>query len=65
LFFGWLGTGKVAPTAIAFVLGASLMIAAGLVEAAFGVKAERRSLEDIARPSTADDDGGAAALRAA
>jgi MFS family permease len=65
IFSALVGTGKVADTAIAFVLGASLMIAAGLVEAAFGVKAERRSLEDIARPLTADDDGGAAALRAA
>jgi hypothetical protein len=41
-------------TAIAFTIGAVLMIAAGL-EAFLGVKAERQSLEDIATPLTAQD----------
>jgi hypothetical protein len=33
------------------------MILAGLVEIFLGVKAERRGLEDIARPLTAQDTG--------
>ena len=44
-----------------YFLGAGLMIAAGLVEAFLGVKAEGQSLEDIAQPLTAEDaksDGG-------
>jgi MFS family permease len=55
LFAKLVGTGKVPDTVIAFVIGAGLMIAAGLVEVVFGVKAERQSLEDIARPLTAQD----------
>ena len=35
------------------MIGAAVMIVAGLVEAVLGVKAERRSLEDIATPLTA------------
>jgi hypothetical protein len=35
---------------LAFTIGAALMIAAGLVEVFLGVNAERKSLEDIARP---------------
>jgi len=40
---------------IAFSVGAILMILAGLVEIFLGVKAERQSLEDIARPLTAEE----------
>ncbi|MFJ5773588.1 MFS transporter [Streptomyces sp. NPDC093094] len=46
-------TGKVADTVLAFQIGAGLMCAAGLVAAFLAVKAERRSLEDIARPLSA------------
>ncbi len=53
LFAKLVATGKVADTALAFTIGAVLMIAGGLVEIAFGVKAEGRSLEHIARPLTA------------
>jgi MFS family permease len=53
LFSKLVSTGQVSDTAIAFVVGASLMIAGGLVEIFFGVKAERQSLEDIATPLTA------------
>ncbi|HUN35392.1 MAG TPA: MFS transporter [Trebonia sp.] len=53
LFSSLVSTGRVFDTAIAFVIGASLMIIAGLVEIFLGVKAERRSLEDIAQPLTA------------
>ena len=35
-----------------YYFGAALMIAGGLIEIAFGVKAERRSLEEIAEPLT-------------
>ncbi len=38
-------------------LGAVLMLGAGLVELVFGVRAERQSLESIARPLTAEDGG--------
>ena len=37
------------------MIGAGLMIAAGVVEVIFGVKAERQSLESIARPLTAQE----------
>ncbi|GAA3423954.1 MFS transporter [Streptosporangium sandarakinum] len=45
-------SGKPGDTALAFVIGAVLMIAAGLVEVFLGVKAEGKSLEDIAEPLT-------------
>jgi MFS family permease len=37
---------------IGYLIGAALMIAAGLIEVFIGVDAERRSLEDLARPLT-------------
>jgi MFS family permease len=55
LFAKLVGTGKVPDTVVAFVIGAGLMIAAGVVEVIFGVKAERQSLESIARPLTAQE----------
>src|SRR3954454_24142201 len=55
LFANLVGTGKVGDTVLAFTIGAIVMIAAGLVEAGLGVKAERRSLEDIATPLTASE----------
>ncbi|PWI18148.1 MFS transporter [Streptomyces sp. Act143] len=53
LFADLTGTGKVADTVHAFQIGATLMCLAGLVAAALAVRAERRSLEDVARPLTA------------
>jgi MFS family permease len=53
LFSDLVGTGKVGDTVLAFTIGAFVMIAGGLVEAVLGVKAERKSLEDIATPLTA------------
>ncbi|MFD9000571.1 MFS transporter [Streptomyces sp. NPDC059582] len=44
------GSGVVGDTVLAFQIGAGLMCAAGLVAAFLAVKAERRSLEDIATP---------------
>lgn len=40
---------------LALSLGAVMMIIGGLAELAFGVKAERESLEDIAKPLTVED----------
>jgi hypothetical protein len=53
LFSSLVSTGKVPDTVPAFSIGASLMILAGIVEIFLGVKAERKSLEDIAQPLTA------------
>ena len=41
--------------AIGYFIGAALMVAGGVVEALLGVHAEGRSLEDLARPLTAED----------
>ncbi|WP_228782932.1 hypothetical protein [Nocardia abscessus] len=40
-------------TALAFTIGALAMFAAGLVELAYGVRAEGRSLEELAEPLSA------------
>jgi len=48
-------TGKVSDTVLAFSIGATLMILGGLAEIFLGVKAERKSLEDIAQPLTAEE----------
>ncbi|MFH9671302.1 MFS transporter [Streptomyces sp. NPDC017405] len=53
LFADLTGTGRVGDTVLAFCVGAALMCAAGLVAVFLAVRAERRSLEDIARPLTA------------
>ena len=57
--FAWLiGTGSRGNVFFGYLFGAALMIGAAFVELAIGVKAERRSLEDVARPiSSADPDG--------
>jgi MFS family permease len=55
LFSKLVSTGKVRDTVLAFSVGASLMIIAGIVEIFLGVNAERRGLEDIAQPLTAAD----------
>jgi MFS family permease len=57
LFSHLVATGKKSDTAVAFTIGAILMIVAGVVEIFLGVKAEQRSLEDIAQPLTADEAG--------
>jgi MFS family permease len=51
LLFGILiATGSRGSVAIGYVIGAALMIGAAAVEAVWGVAAERKSLETIARP---------------
>jgi MFS family permease len=60
VFSSLVSKGKLSDTALAFTIGAVLMIAAGIVELVLGVRAERRSLEDIAEPLTAEDAGTSA-----
>ncbi|WP_445148738.1 MFS transporter [Baekduia sp. Peel2402] len=55
LFSRLIETGNPDNVALAFAIGAVLMVAAGVVAIFFGVNAERRSLEDIAKPLTAQD----------
>ena len=55
LFSKLVGTGKVGDTTVAFVIGAAMMIAGGLVEMALGVRAERRSLEHLAKPLSVEE----------
>ncbi|MER8185226.1 MFS transporter [Kitasatospora sp. NPDC094015] len=50
IFNGLVSSGTPSDTTLAFCIGAGLMTLAGLVEAAIGVRAERRSLEELARP---------------
>ncbi|MFD3454369.1 MFS transporter [Streptomyces sp. NPDC058691] len=58
LFNGLVSSGKPSDTTLAFCIGAVLMILAGCVEAAIGVRAERRSLESLATPLSAVDEPG-------
>ncbi|MFE6360052.1 MFS transporter [Streptomyces sp. NPDC057806] len=53
-------SGVVGDTVLAFQIGAGLMCAAGLVAAFLAVNAERRSLEDIARPLSEVEAGASA-----
>jgi len=53
LFAPMVATGNASEVFKALAIGASLMIVGGLAEVAFGVKAERRGLEGIAKPLTA------------
>ncbi len=55
LFGRLIPTGKTSDVFFALAIGAVLMIIGGLVEIVFGVKAERRGLEGIAKPLTAVD----------
>jgi MFS family permease len=47
------GSGDITKIAIGYFIGAALMIIGGVIQAIFGIKAERQSLEDIAKPLTA------------
>jgi MFS family permease len=58
LFGRLIPTGKTSDVFFALAIGAVLMIIGGLVEIVFGVKAERRGLEGIAKPLTAVDNAG-------
>jgi MFS family permease len=58
LFAKLIDTGNVGDTAIAFVIGAVLMVAAGVVAAFLGINAEQKSLEEIAEPLSAEEASG-------
>jgi hypothetical protein len=55
LFGALIGTGQPSAIASGYALGAVLMLAAGGVALKWGVAAERRSLESVARPLSAAD----------
>jgi MFS family permease len=56
LFGSLIGSGERSAVFEGYLLGAVLMIAAALTEAAIGVKAERQPLEQVARPLSAVSD---------
>ncbi|MFQ6227535.1 MFS transporter [Nocardia sp. NPDC002869] len=51
------GDGDAGRTALAFTIGAVMMMLGGIVELLFGVRAERQSLEDIAAPLSSQPTG--------
>jgi MFS family permease len=55
LFGKMIESGKESQVAIAFFIGAGVMAIGGIVELLYGVKAEQESLEDIAKPLTAEE----------
>lgn len=57
VFYGWLigdGTDRTA-LFVGYLIGAGIMIMGGVIEILFGVNAEGKSLENVARPLTAVD----------
>jgi MFS family permease len=60
LFAHLIESGKTSHVFIGFMIGAVAMLLGGIVELFFGVKAERQSLESIAKPLTVEDDAAAA-----
>jgi MFS family permease len=58
VFQALIQTGKYGSAELALLLGAGMMIVGGIVELIFGIKAERQTLEDIAKPLTAEDTPG-------
>jgi len=65
LFGKLVETGKESQVFIGYIIGAALMILAGIVQAVLGIEAAQKDLEDIAEPLSAkgieDGDGGEAA----
>jgi MFS family permease len=57
LFAHLTSSGKVSDTVTAFVIGAAIMCAAGVVAALFAVDAEQKGLEEIAEPISATSTG--------
>src|SRR5881227_1453959 len=55
LFGALIATGKPSAVFVGYIIGAALMIAAGLVEVGLGVEAAGRELEDIAAPLSAQE----------
>jgi MFS family permease len=63
LFGQFIHSGSADQVATGFLIGAGAMVVGGLAELLFGVRAEGRSLEDIARPLTAIEARAEAAAR--
>jgi len=59
VFSRLINTAKYSDVLIALALGAAMMILGGLAELVFGIRAERRSLESIAKPLTVEDEPAA------
>jgi MFS family permease len=57
LFGQFIHSGSAAQVATGFLIGAAAMALGGIAELRYGVRAERRSLEDIATPLSAAADG--------
>jgi MFS family permease len=57
LFGALIDTGSRMSVFIGYLIGSSLMIAAGTIQWLWGIAAERRSLEEVARPLTFRDEG--------
>lgn len=56
LLFGWLiGSQEREQVFLGYLIGAALMVGAAVIQAIWGVAAERRSLESVARPLSATD----------
>ncbi len=55
LFGALIASGKPSDVFVGYIIGAALMIAAGLVEVGLGVEAAGRELEDIAAPLSAQE----------
>jgi MFS family permease len=55
VFGNLIETARASDVFIGYLIGSALMIAAGLVEAFIGIDAEGKSLEDIAKPLTAEE----------
>jgi MFS family permease len=55
LFSKLVASGKASEVAVGYWIGAALMIAAGLVQAAIGLEVAQQRLEDIAKPITAEE----------
>jgi MFS family permease len=57
LFGALIDTGSRVSVFIGYLIGSALMIGAGFIQWCWGVAAERRSLEEVARPLTFPDEG--------
>jgi hypothetical protein len=55
LFGALIETGSAGRVFLGYLIGATLMVGAALVQAIWGVAAERKALEAVARPLTAAD----------
>jgi MFS family permease len=58
VFQALIKTGSYGKAELALILGGVMMIIGGIAELIFGIRAERQSLENIAKPLTAEDTPG-------